>query len=98
MIESHTERASTSELWAHLFGAQRGLLCVFSGLRAAARATDLLQVRQSFFTYPDDADGAVAWLDREAAAGREVYYCVHLLKQRSRKKPRAEHGEDALAF
>jgi putative DNA primase/helicase len=78
-------------LWAHLFGTQGGYLAVFSGFRAAPATKTLTENETAFFAYPRDAEAARAAVEHEAARGREVYFCAHLLTERQRKKQYACH-------
>jgi len=43
-----------------------------------------------FFTYPKDAAQAIEYAHTQAEAGRDVYFCAHLLKDRRRTKANAQ--------
>jgi hypothetical protein len=70
----------TSALWRHIFGDETGILATFSGLRVEGR-TDLQSVKESYYDYPGEISAATKWLDVHAKAGREVYFCAHLLSR-----------------
>src|SRR3712207_2284063 len=77
------------QLWDHVYGGQRGTLATFSGSRPTVGDTKLEEVRSGFFRYPDEGPEASDWLRREALAGREVYFCAHLLTAPRRTKDNA---------
>jgi len=79
------------ELWRSLYG-DCGAGCyvgLFCGVRPAPVAGKLLDPRSAYFEYPARADEAEAWCLAHSAAGREVYFCAHLLTARRRVKKRA---------
>lgn len=73
-------------LWWHLFGEARGFLCLLLGRRAGNR---LVAVHERYFRWPDEASGAAHHAQAAAQDGSEVYFCVHLLTERRRKKETA---------
>jgi hypothetical protein len=73
--------------WRHIFGGQRGYLCIFSGYRG--EADELGDCRTRYFEFPVKAEGAAAYATKESAAGREAYFCAHLLRGRRRVKENA---------
>ena len=87
--------AQTLPLWDTLYGAQSGYLGVFSAFRfsprecrrgAARPSGRLVRVRERFFAYPDEAARAAEWCRLSSEAGREAFFCVHLLTRRRRLK------------
>jgi hypothetical protein len=79
----------TLTLWNHLFEGVRGYLGLFTGKRDAATGR-LTEPHEKYLAYPAVATYAVDWLAAEAADGREVYFCPHLLKGKRRVKENAE--------
>src|SRR5262249_42659726 len=82
-VSAHSPSAQT--LWRRIFDGGRGLLCVTALDRATAG------MRQEFYPYPRCVGNAEAWLQRQVRAGRDVYFCAHLLtdpgpKERARRK------------
>jgi hypothetical protein len=77
------------ELWAHLFGEQRGFIGGFSGLRPAPGEKRLEETRSAYFSYPDEQRRASDWLRKEVTRERETYFCAHLLTARRRVKENA---------
>lgn len=73
-------------LWRHLFGDMRGFLCLLYGRRAGSR---LVAVHERYYQWPDEQWRA--WRQARAAdqAHYEVYFCVHLLAERRRRKASA---------
>jgi hypothetical protein len=49
----------------------------------------LEHTRQAYFAWPSERERARAWIEREAAGGRETYHCGHLLTARRRVKGNA---------
>lgn len=78
----------TLTLWNHLFEGVRGYLGLFTGKRDAATGR-LTETNQKFLAYPFTATYAVDWLAAEAADGREVYFCAHLLKDKAQGRIKA---------
>lgn len=76
-------------LWAHLYGDVGGVLGLFSGARPAPGSKRLDDARSAYFDYPAGVDGARGWCSRQSRAGREVYFCAHLLVRRRRIKENA---------
>jgi hypothetical protein len=82
-----TESTSARQLhWEHVFGDGTGYLCLFAGRRGDDRLSD---IQQMFFPYPASAEPAGLWLDQQGQAGRETYFCAHLLTRRERVKAAA---------
>jgi hypothetical protein len=80
---------SASDLWAHIFGDQRGYLAVFSGIRPVPGAKQLDQPRSDYYPYPEQAAAALTRAHDLSRQGREVYTCAHLLTEKRRKKEAA---------
>lgn len=78
--------AALPDTWDVIYGATRGYLGLFSGRRRDGKLTD---PRSLYADWPEGADQAVAWVEREALAGRELYHCAHLLTDRVRRKEAA---------
>jgi energy-coupling factor transporter ATP-binding protein EcfA2 len=74
--------------WRHIFGGQRGYLCLFSGYRT--EADELEDTESRYFVFPDQTEEAARYATEESAAGREAYFCAHLLHARRRVKENAE--------
>lgn len=64
------------KLWHHLFDGERGLLHVWTAKR---RGAELVGIEDANFHYPATAPEAAEWAFKKAEAGREVYFCAHLL-------------------
>ncbi len=80
------EHTDALRLWRHLFGSERGLLQVFTGIREGAK---LVSPRFQNFAYPSAAKPAAEWAFDRAEEGREVYFCAHLLTDPDRIKKNA---------
>jgi hypothetical protein len=78
-----------AHLLDHLFRVQRGLICGFSGLRPVVGDKKLIGTRSAYFAYPDELCMVLEWWLKEAAHGREAYFCGHLLTERRRVKENA---------
>lgn len=77
------------KLWRHVFGGERGLIQVFTGVRGSdGRIADETIVSE-YFDYPKAAKRAAEWALEKSEAGREVYFCAHLLTGRKRVKETA---------
>jgi hypothetical protein len=70
--------------WRRIFNGQRG----FIGLASIDR-NDGDQFASTFYAWPAAAVNAAHWLIEQAAAGRDVYQCAHLLTDKRRVKERA---------
>jgi hypothetical protein len=83
----HDEREVTTsaaeELFRHVFGDSRGLLCI----SALERHTEKMQER--FFNYPNAASTAAEFALEKAEQGKDVYFCAHLLTRSRRTKENA---------
>ena len=73
-------------LWRHLFGGQRALLHVFTGVRQGDKLT---KAKWANFTYPQAAEAAARWALEKSEEGREAYFCGHLLEAPRRIKKNA---------
>jgi hypothetical protein len=73
--------------WRHIFGGQRGYLCLFSGYRTEGH--ELEDTESRYFVFPDQAEEAGRYATQQSAAGREAYFCAHLLQARRRVKENA---------
>lgn len=76
-------------LWEHIYGEQRGILALFSGLRPGPGSKKLKDTCPGYFEWPSEREQARVWVEGEAAAGRETYHCGHLLTARRRIKDNA---------
>lgn len=81
--------ADTLKLWRHLFGGQSGMLAVWSGGRTSEKKIDEESTRTRYFDYPARAEAAHSYALEESEAGREAYFCAHLLTARRRIKENA---------
>jgi hypothetical protein len=73
--------------WRHIFGGQRGYLCIFSGYRISD--SDLGDTKTRYFEFPGAVEDAARYAGEEFAAGRKTYFCAHLLCARPRVKENA---------
>ena len=73
------------ELWSGIYGDGPGFLALFSGMRPAPDA-ELATPHQAYFSWPAETAAALAWLERQAAADRELYHCAHLVRRWRRRK------------
>jgi AAA domain-containing protein/primase-like protein/DNA primase RepB-like protein len=71
------------ELWQHIFGDERGLLAICHGSEAGHN------FKTTFFNYPDAALQAAEFSREKAQAGRNVWFCAHLLSAPRRIKENA---------
>jgi hypothetical protein len=69
-------------LWQHIFGDERGLLAIMT--KDAEE-----EAKTQFFNYPNSADSAADWALKKSKAGRDVYFCAHLLTGARRNKENA---------
>jgi hypothetical protein len=74
------------DLWHHIFGEERGLLHLWTGIRDSGRLAD---PKSSNFRYPESADAAAQWALEKSEEGREVYFCAHLLTGPERRRESA---------
>ena len=69
-----------------IFGGGMGYLCAASGERVGDRLADF---QERYFRYPEETNLAASWYTEQAKAGREVYFCAHLLTEPRRSKETA---------
>ncbi len=69
------------DLWHHVFGDEHGLIAMCHS------GDGTFDTR--FFNYPKAADSAAQWAFEKSQAGREVYFCAHLLTAPKRIKENA---------
>jgi len=81
--------ADAPRLWQHIFGGERGLLQVFTGLRDERGKIPRESIESEYFAYPQEAGAAAEWAHDKATEGREVYFCAHLLSAKRRVKENA---------
>ena len=75
-----------------LFGGQAGYLVLFSstpGRIKPSGSVELLDQHSAYFTYPDQAEAAMAYAAHATGQGRELHLCPHLLRARRRVKENA---------
>jgi hypothetical protein len=84
------------QLWHHLFaGVGGGYLALFTGSRPAPvtdgrnERSGLIKPVTQYYRYPDQLKAALTWATSQAAEGREVYFCAHLLTDKRRIKKNA---------
>jgi hypothetical protein len=78
----------TQLLWRHLFGGQKGLLQIWSGVKDECE--EFTSIKSNYFSYPGAAKDAAEWaLEKAGEPEREVYFCVHLLNGPQRTKENA---------
>jgi hypothetical protein len=76
------------KLWGHIFGAERGLLQIWTAIREPDGGLTNPQFLN--FNYPKAATSAAEWaLEKSAGEDREVYFCAHLLVGPERTKENA---------
>jgi hypothetical protein len=88
----NAEQMDTGEVlkfWRHVFGGQRGLLHIWTGVRDEAGRIPKETIVSNNFNYPTAAQSAADWALSKAEEGREVYFCVHLLSAARRIKDNA---------
>jgi hypothetical protein len=88
-------KGEAQKLWRHVFGSERGILGLCVWERAEDGTTVHGSVRECFFDYPRQAEQAERWALEQSDAGRETYYCAHLLTARRRLK---ENASEMLAL
>ena len=79
-------------LFDTLFADLTGCLGIFSsvpGQRKAGGSIELRSLTGAYFDYPTGRDNALDWVAHNAAAGRELHLCPHLLTARRRIKDTA---------
>lgn len=74
--------------WTHIFGGERGYLCLFSGYRP--ESNQLEDAESRYFMFPNQVEEAARYAAEKSAAGREAYFCAHLLHARRRVKGNAQ--------
>jgi len=82
-----TEPALT--LFNQLFDGLEGNLCLFTANRENGPdgpGVKLTRPDSRYFLYPSEVEAAVRHADIESEAGREVYFCAHLLTEARRAK------------
>jgi hypothetical protein len=82
------------DLWRHVFGDEQGILCIATADRDGADTTNF---QNHFRAYPATASEVAGRALEESKAGKEVWWCVHLLRSiegettRRKKKFAADH-------
>jgi len=76
-----------TKFWRHIFGEERGLLQVWT--KRVGGEIPKQTVVDSYFNYPKAAHEAALWALKKSEAGREVYFCTHLLSRPRRIKENA---------
>jgi len=74
------------DVWDAIYGTAPGFLALKAGLRRDGR---LQRPRSTHWVWPTEAPDAVAWVNQEAARGREVYQAAHLVTEPRRRKATA---------
>nr|MDP9487637.1 hypothetical protein [Actinomycetota bacterium] len=85
-MTDHENANAAPALWRAVFGDGEGYLCVASGSRDGERLRDF---RERYFGYPAQAEDAAGYVRDEDEAGRETYFCAHLLTEERRAKATA---------
>jgi hypothetical protein len=83
---------TVTRFWRHIFGGERGLLQIWTGIRCEDDKTKFNQetIRLNNFNYPKAVDNAAEWaLQKAEEPKREVYFCTHLLTGPERRKENA---------
>jgi hypothetical protein len=96
---NHAPLERISELWAHLFEGLDGYLVTFTGRQSTnlgARPNGLDSTAQRSWRWPEQKDGAAAYLIEESEAGRDAYFGVHLFRRAGNRK--AENASEVLAL
>jgi hypothetical protein len=84
-----TATGEVTRFWRHVFGGERGLLHLWTGIRDSAAGGGKIPnttIKRCNFRYPAAAKDAAQWALEKAGEGREVYYCAHLLTGPQRRK------------
>jgi hypothetical protein len=81
--------ADALKLWRHVFGGERGLLQVWTGIRGEHGGIPRESIKAAFFNYPQAAEAAADYAYEKAAEGREAFFCAHLLSGSRRIKENA---------
>ena len=81
--------ATATGLWEHIFGSQRGLLQIWTGVRGADGKIAKKTIVSKYFNYPKEAQTAANWALERATEGWEVFFCTHLLREARRIKENA---------
>jgi hypothetical protein len=99
-----SEAARTVEalaLWRVVFGDERGILHIWTGIRDVDGNIPSATIRFDNFAYPSAATSAAEWALAKSDEGREVYFCAHLLAStrplEGRKSPRVKENAATLA-
>ena len=78
------------KLWFYIYGEEKGVLGLFSGVRPEPGSKELEDECPAYFAWPGERERALRWVEREAfSKGRETYHCAHLLTRRRRLKDNA---------
>src|SRR5215217_396195 len=83
------QRTEVLKFWRHVFGGERGLLWVWTGVRGEDGKIPQKTIKESSFDYPSAATAAAEWAFEKTEEGREVYFCCHLLQKPRRIKENA---------
>jgi hypothetical protein len=90
LVYTFSTESDAPPLLRHIFGADTGILAVMTGKGYwAGDSYKLADTTNRFFSWPDQAKEAVDWLMAESDAGRDAYYCTHLLTDERRIKDNA---------
>ncbi len=89
---SERPRIDANALMRHIFGDEPGLIAIFTARRSGSK---LNERDTRFFPYPGRLDRAIEHAFAESDAGREAYFCAHLLNEERRVK---ENAAPALAL
>jgi hypothetical protein len=97
ILDERPERIA--ELWAHLFEGLQGYLVTFTGrqsTRPEARPNELDDPQQRSWSWPEEKDGAAAYLLGQSKAGRDSYFGVHLFRKSGTR--RGEYADEIKAL
>jgi P4 family phage/plasmid primase-like protien len=86
---SSAEAIDTQKFFRHVFGGQRGLLCIVTAVRAEDGKWVEDSNRARYFDFPGELEQACEHARAESQQGREAYFCAHLLTDKRRIKENA---------
>ena len=79
-------REDMRELAHHLWNGLEGYIGLTTLRRLGPTRTEPGTAHERFFKYPEALEDGLAWAEQEERAGRDVYFCAHLLIDESRRK------------
>lgn len=68
------------DLWELVFEGLQGYLFTFTGRQSGFKENDLVLTDNKPWKWPEEKLEAAAYLEQESEAGRDAYFCTHLLR------------------